>query len=571
MVAQQIVPREGLPVQPVCLNEQAADGQPDDLLPHCLSPQAQVVAAQSDSDDQDTELEPIAAGRSLQQGIERKKNITAADLQVSWNDLKSLSTRAGFRSLTTDQAKAAKKAVFVRLRAVHADNEGTTTPLHTVTADSINILGEQNGVTYGTWKSGPAGTLPIRNYYRAHDVESPSRPSKDFMVVLRRSAKIWSKRLVDDGQRHDVTLLDGKKVKNVPGIVLQIRLHNNAMSAAVLSYNHDKDKKIYRPYNGRMRVTLNVHNNLHDGQANAVAHEIGHVLGIGTGTRLFSEYYDAEDHTWSGPNAMRENGGEPVPLQWVGDNNRWWLTKEPHAPDAQRDLGHIGLCVSIMSYCNNRYIGGSPSELDFAFLADIGFKLVDAAVASKPERYGHLSWGEWAVWGASVERDLQNNFHEGYDDNNPHDFVQAHATAFGAAPATTLANNPALSGSVVWKGSVVGVDLGKERLPPVVGKAKLSVDLATLSGTAHFTDLTIHIHGNNVLKRRGSTKPFRKSQLDYAINVTGNDFAAGDDNSAWKLSGSFYGPSHQEMAGVLKDTRPGVNLLAGFGGIQTDE
>ena len=211
------------------------------------------------------------------------------------------------------------------------------------------------------------------------------------------------------------------------------------------------------------------------------------------------------------------------------------------------------------------------------FLLIFGFKLIDADVASKPERYGHLSWGEWAVWGASVERDLQNNFYEEKDDyaeedeKDPHDFVQAHATAFGAAPATILANNPALSGSAVWKGSVVGVDLGKERLPPVVGKAKLSVDLATLSGTAHFTDLTIHIHGNSALRRRGSTKPFRKSQLDYAINVTGNDFAAGDDNSAWKLSGSFYGPSHQEMAGVLKDTRPQVNLLAGFGGIQKGE
>ena len=130
-VAQQFVPREDLPVQPVCLGEQAA-GQPDNRLPDCLSPQAQVVAAQSESDDQDTELEPIAAGRSLQQSIERKKNITAADLQPSWNDLKSLSTRAGFRSLTTDQAKAARKAVFVWLRAAHADSEGTTTPLHTV-------------------------------------------------------------------------------------------------------------------------------------------------------------------------------------------------------------------------------------------------------------------------------------------------------------------------------------------------------------------------------------------------------------------------------------------------------
>ena len=195
------------------------------------------------------------------------------------------------------------------------------------------------------------------------------------MAVLRRSAKIWSKRLVDDGQRHDVTLLDGKKVKNVPGIVLQTRLHNkgSAASAGVLGYNHDEDKNIYRPYNGRIRISLHIHNNLSDEMVQTVAHEIGHVLGVARkGTELFSDYYDAEDHTWSGPNAMRENGGEPVPLQWVA-NDQWWVVKEPHATDAKRDPGHIGLCVSIMSYCYDRSSGSSPSELDFAFLADIRF------------------------------------------------------------------------------------------------------------------------------------------------------------------------------------------------------
>ncbi len=540
-----------------CLDASTLAAQPDGLLSAC--PDRQVAAAQSADPDQ----APATPGRYLRQDSERTRNVSAADLQPSWSGLNALATKTGFAEVTAEAA-AARKNTLLRLRTAHTGTEGAKTALHDIPASSIVVAGERNGIAYGAWKSGPAGTLPVRHYTGAHDIESRSDVSKDFKAALRRSAKIWSKRLVDDGRRSRVTLLDGKVVRKVHGIVIQTRLHNDngAASARVLKYDRGKDRKGYRVYNGRIRIPITLHDNLHDGMVQTVAHEIGHILGVARkGTELFKKYYDPESHTWRGPNAMRANDGKPVPMQWVSRTN-WTRFMEPHAEGARRDTAHIGLCASLMAYCRDDYDGSVPGEIDFAFLADIGYTVIDAETAAETERYGHLSWGEWAVWGASVGRDLKDNRHE-----TPHDFVEAHAEAFGTAPAIPLSGNDALTGTVEWNGSLVGVDLGRDRLPPVVGKAQLSVDLATLAGTARFSGLTVHVDGNNVLRRGGTTKPFRQSELSYAVAVADNDFADADG----RVSGSFHGPAHQEMAGVLRDDREEVNLLAGFGGARTGE
>ncbi len=542
-----------------CQGAQAVAEYPGNLLSSCLD--RPLAAAQSADPDQASSS--ATPGRYLRQDSERTRNMSAADLQPSWSGLMALATRTGFAQLA-DDAAAARKNTLLGLRSAHAGTEDAKTALHDIPASAIVVVGERGGMAYGTWKAGPAGNLPIRNYTGAHDIESRSDVSTDFKAVLRRSAKIWSKRLVDDGRTSRVTLEDGKVVRNVHGIVIQTRLHNRngAASARVLKHDRGADRKGYRVYNGRIRIPITLHDNLHDGMVQTVAHEIGHVLGIARkGTELFKKYYGRKAHVWRGPNAMRANGGKPVPMQWVSETS-WSTVMEPHAEGARRDAGHIGLCSSIMAYCNDRYSGSVPSEIDFAFLADIGYTVIDAKAAAETERYGHLSWGAWAVWGASVGRDLQDNYH-----GTPHDFVEAHAEAFGAAPATLLSDNDRLTGTVQWNGSLVGVDLGRNRLPPVVGKAQLNVDLATLAGTARFSGLTVHVDGNNVLRRGGSTKPFRQSELSYAIAVTGNDFADADS----RVSGSFYGPVHQEMAGVLKDDREEVNLLAGFGGARPGE
>lgn len=91
-------------------------------------------------------------------------------------------------------------------------------------------------------------------------------------------------------------------------------------------------------------------------------------------------------------------------------------------------------------------------------------------------------------------------------------------------------------------------------LPPVFGNAELQVELSTLQGTASFDSLTTHVNGVSTA--------FRASRLEYAIGVSGNLFSDDDD----RVRGGFFGPGHEEMAGVLDDRTVGVNLLAGFGG-----
>ncbi len=521
-------------------------------------------------------------GQHLQQSSERWRNITAVDLQPSWNHPTVMVKSASLSLLTTEQAKE-RMSTFERLRAPHASTDGPKVALHTVPADSMTVVGERGGITYAAWKGGPAGTMPIRHYYESHDTDATV--SADFAAVLRRSSKIWSKRLVDDGLRHDITLLDGKIATDVSGIVLQTRLNNyHANGASVLGYNSDKNGGGYRSYNGRIRISLSVHDNVHDGTARVLAHEIGHVLGVAVGgTQTFKDtYYDAESHTWSGPNSLRENDGDPVNLQWVG-TNQWWRVMEPHAPGAVRDISHLGDCTALMAYCSNPSV--SPSELDFAFLADIGYTLVDADVAAETERYGRASWGQWAVWGASIERDLQDNFQG--NPKKPHDFVRAHADVFGIDPDMPLSRNSALThmvgwrdglesntsgnligtgnltGQVSWEGSLHGIDMRDGRLFPVIGKAALRVDLFTLVGTVRFSDIKVYVDSNKLFSE-GRSEAFRKSALSYAIKVTDNSFTDGKK----KIHGRFFGPSHQEMAGTINDTSSSVELLGGFGGIR---
>ena len=71
-------------------------------------------------------------------------------------------------------------------------------------------------------------------------------------------------------------------------------------------------------------------------------------------------------------------------------------------------------------------------------------------------------------------------------------------------------------------------------------------------GTASFDDLTVHVDG--------MSSDFRALELEYDIGVAGNAFSDEDGH----VRGGFFGPAHEEMAGVLDAAS--VNLLAGFGG-----
>ena len=59
-----------------------------------------------------------------------------------------------------------------------------------------------------------------------------------------------------------------------------------------------------------------------------------------------------------------------------------------------------------MAYCNKGEVY-EPSALDFAYLDDIGYEILDADTASEPELYGYGAWGQYSAWGAGVERMLE--------------------------------------------------------------------------------------------------------------------------------------------------------------------
>ena len=301
----------------------------------------------------------------------------------------------------------------------------------------------------------------------------------------------------------------------------------------------------YRPWLGALNLSQR-----HVESTGVMAHEIGHVIGVsGWDIQPLTRYINRTDYTFEGPEAMRANGGQPVPFQWLDEDNRW---VEPNTPGSEVDWGHLGVCTSVMAYCRDRTEVYGPSAMDFAYMADIGYEISPAGTENEPELYGYGAWGEYSAWGAGVERTIE---YEGGRIVEATDTLRASADAFGTAPDMSLADAP-LQGGITWSGSLIGVDLGRAMLPPVFGDAELQVELSTLRGTAMFDHLTVHVGGEY--------SPFRRSSLQYDIGVAGNAFS----DAAGRVLGGFYGPAHEEMAGVLNDRRTDVNLIGGFGGKQ---
>ena len=129
--------------------------------------------------------------------------------------------------------------------------------------------------------------------------------------------------------------------------------------------------------------------------------------------------------------------------------------------------------------------------------------------------------------------------------------------ASGPSPHATLADNTALSGSVSWSGRLLGLTPDAEA---VAGAADLSVDLATLTGSADFTALE-QWAADAPPGALGTGTMWHDGDLGYAIEVRGNTFVqtGGDDGT---VTGAFFGPAHEGMGGVLERD----DLSAGFGG-----
>ena len=128
--------------------------------------------------------------------------------------------------------------------------------------------------------------------------------------------------------------------------------------------------------------------------------------------------------------------------------------------------------------------------------------------------------------------------------------------AYGIQPGMDLADNPALSGTATWIGTLLGFTPDVEA---VAGNAQLGVDLGTMKGAADFTALESWDSGM-APGEVGSGQQWGDGDLGYAIDVRGNTFVntGGDDGV---LTGIFTGPSHEGAAGTLERS----DLTAAFG------
>ena len=504
-----------------------------------------------------------------------RDNPTAEDLRDHWNDPGTLRTALGL-SAAGPSDPAGRTNRLKTLLDDAGGGPGTAGPgFRNVRPEDVEIVGGKDGITYGQWRGGPAGTFHIEFDWRfAEHVDA------DVRAIMERVGKMYSYRLRDDIGTHTVergsyvrtgyghwTLDETLTTDGLLISMLSVQADAHGCGGGCLELGHAPGGRLsgyaasaddYEPWWAFIQLDPDV---LRDGGPWAgsghlvriMAHEIGHALGLVSGhtdfpTPSYDKYVDRELGTFNGPATVAANGGRPVTYPRVDD-----IPANLGRHQDSFDFDHVGTCIAVVERCgaNDPLRTGVflPTEIDFAMLDDIGWDLLDAGTAARPETYGWGAWGRYSAWGVGVGRVIR------FDRlTRSEDRLLAAADAFGVVPATALAGNAALAGTATWSGSLLGVDLGRPMLPPVFGDAELTVDLSTLAGVARFDNLATAVANRPA--------PFRTSGLAYAIDVTGNAFA----DPGGRISGGFFGPAHEEMAGILDDRSPGVNLLAGFGG-----
>jgi len=516
-----------------------------------------------------------SGGLSLASGpghtTEWRTNTSAEDLLDHWNQPQPLRAAMDLSQVSASDAASRRNTISRLLGAAEKDSNTSSTRFRNVQPSAIQIIGERDGITYGMWKGGPAGTLNIEfDWQFASNIDATTR------AEVERAGKLWSRRFRDNfgtntvrsgtTVRHDAALAGSSPVTatyqssvTTDGMLVTVLYSATDPAASAAPWQARITADDFEPWHATLLIAQNSLNDFQSignyRRTFVLVHELGHALGMVDFTNSwnvpsYERYTNRQNHTFTGPQAQSANGGNPVPFQWTDENRN---AQPPNTPGATVDYAHLGPCNSVMAYCNDQRETYQPTELDIAFFDDIGYIPLDATTASAPEVYGYGAWGEYSAWGAGVERILR--YVDQGEDIAVHDTLRASADAFGSAPNADFgATYSSAQGDLTWSGSLHGVDVGDTRLPPVFGNAELSVNPATLTGSAEFNNLTAIVEGTPL--------NFRTSQLQYSIDVDGNSFSDASD----RVIGSFYGPTHQEMAGVLYDPAPTVNLLAGFGG-----
>ena len=360
---------------------------------------------------------PLPPGHGLSHPTYQRDNPTAEDLLDHWNKPEPLREASGLLAVAAENIAGRKSALADLINTAGGKTGETGTRFRNVRSDDIKIIGKRDGITYGRWRGGPAGTLNIELDWRfALDLDDEIR------AMFERAGKSWSWRLADRFGAHTIERNTVVSLPDRPPLVLPEDVTTDGLVIFMDHYDentesrgrhldHSKSRireKDFEPFLGTILLAQSrIDEVATRGSARLIslmAHEIAHVLGISKRLRLadefadgdsrvFFEHYnslvDEEKATFNGPHAVAANGGRPVPFQWQSGRNR----VAPFTPGASVNWGHLDVSDSITSYRRRHVDRFVPSDLDFAFLQDIGYEVLDEKTAQQPEVYGFGAWG----------------------------------------------------------------------------------------------------------------------------------------------------------------------------------
>ena len=562
------------------------------------------------------ERSPVLSGSTVPTGTtpggqrltERpRNNPEAADLLDHWGHRRSQAIKDGL-SLTGPAAGSDAAGLWALRTAAQTRGETSVAPnLHD--GDEIRSLGSRRGITYGRWTGGPADTLSIE--FDTSRAGPAMQDDPAFRAMLERAGKAWSHRITDTWTAWGRSPGDLKgwfaridssdpaprtRVRVGPegelstGLEINVRdvgalLPEGRGAVGVGNQGVQPRGDSWEPHFGSIAIDREYLQKHHGTSSlfHTLTHEMGHVLGAWKGHPASSiwrgdsshileridSYVDKTAGTWIGANVVALHGG-PAPFQDASEP-RAWVDGERATNATTIDFAHSGVCASVMAYCGGQAALKPflPDAIDFAFLADLGMTIMEET--DRPETYGLAGWTDYAGFTVSVSRDLQIALadpqpHYGYWGGPWHtldvvDLLQAEVDAFGYLSTRNFRSSHAAKGpdgTVRYAGGLIGAALDLAGLPPVTGDASLAVDLATLDGAASFTSLAVYVDGTPDI--------FAGGALHYPFELSDNAIVGTEASST--LWAYFYGPRHEDVAGVLHDPRAG--LLASFGATLDD-
>ena len=413
-------------------------------------------------------------------------------------------------------------------------------------ASGYSVLGSKDGITYAQRMSGPTDTIDI-------DFTGYFDPLPDFVRGgLERAGKAWSYRLKDvlgpyQSTDTPVTRKGRENGRIIPrlvdGILIDIDSDfknpewDYAWGYSNGTYRTEQTVgKDFTARTGYINLAAKDINRGTHWMAHMAAHEMGHAIGHdatpGTGNRppeAIARHVDYERGVWTGPATTAANGGRNVPFQ----KDR----------DGEPDFGHLDACEMIMSYCGTAI--AIPHEMDFAFMKDIGYTVADD-YPSEPELYSYGAWAKHSAWVVTAAR------HMTFTSTRITDRITVEADVFGNPAVTNFAD--AHRGTLTWSGSLLATDMSK--FAPVFGEAEIVLSAEALDGAVRFTNLRTA----RDVEAQARLTGWRKSGLAYDVTVEANGFTDADG----KVIGGFYGPNHEEAAGILDDRAE--KILGAFGG-----